>query len=324
MTGLAEVGGDLGLQLVVADADRAVQPRPLQHRRPHGRRHLPRVAEVAVPLARAEERLVPAEHLEHHGDAAPLQRPDRRHHLRRRGEVVRGVDRQEDRVRALLVRRAQRHARPDAELPGLVGRRRDHRALVDDAAAADHDGLARQLGLAQDLHRRQEHVEVDVEHPAGPGRLMGLAPEAAAAVGGLELVEPGQQQQVGDHRPDLGEDHLGVEVGGALDLAGGVADRDAARAARRRPSGRPSARGPPRRRRRRGRRTGGRTTRAPAGGGTPATAVRRTRTRVLRSARSIGSTRSTIRRTPGLCRTRNGDDATTARPSSAAARSSVT
>ena len=37
----------------------------------------------------------------------------------------------------------------------------------------------------------------------------------------------------------------------------------------------------------------------------------------------MGSTRSTIRRRPPLCRTRNGEEATTERPSSAAARSSL-
>ena len=46
-------------------------------------------------------------------------------------------------------------------------------------------------------------------------------------------------------------------------------------------------------------------------------------TRVLRSDRSSGSTSSAIRLTPRLCRTRNGDDATTARPSSEALRSSA-
>ena len=43
---------------------------------------------------------------------------------------------------------------------------------------------------------------------------------------------------------------------------------------------------------------------------------------MLRSARSSGSTRSAIRRMSGRCRTRNGEDATTAMPSSAASCSS--
>ncbi len=173
-----------------------------------------------MALARADERLVPAEHLEHDRHAAPLQAAHGGHHLRRGGEVVRRVDRQEDRVGALLVRRPQRHAGPDAELARFVRRRRDDRALVDDPAAADHDRLAGQLGLAQDLDRGQEHVEVDVQHPPHVGALR----RWRQGVGRLELVEPGQQQQVGDHRPDLGQQHVGVEVGGPLDPAGGVAD----------------------------------------------------------------------------------------------------
>ena len=43
---------------------------------------------------------------------------------------------------------------------------------------------------------------------------------------------------------------------------------------------------------------------------------------MLRSARSSGSTRSAIRRMSGRCRTRNGEDDTTAMPSSAASCSS--
>ena len=175
------------------------------------------------PSPGPEERLVPAEHLEHDGYAAPLEAAERGHHLRGRGEVVRRVDGQEDRVRALLVRRPQRHAGPDPELARLVRRRRDHRALVDDPAPTDHDRLAGQLRLAQDLDRRQEHVEVDVQHPPGhAGPLRGRRQR----VGRLQLVETGEQQQVGDHRPDLREQHVGVEVGGALDPAGRVADRE--------------------------------------------------------------------------------------------------
>ena len=84
---------------------------------------------VAVALARPEERLVPAEHLDHHRHAAPLEDAQRVHHLGRRRVVGRRVDRQEHRVRALAGRDPQRHAGADAELAGLVRRgRRPRRA----------------------------------------------------------------------------------------------------------------------------------------------------------------------------------------------------
>ena len=230
-------------------------------------RHLPRVAEVAVTLARAEEGLVPAEHLEHDGYAAPLEVTERRHHLRRGREVVRRVDGQEHRIGALLVRRPQRHAGPDAELARLVRRRRDHRALVDDAAAADHDRLAGQLRACAGSRlppgtcrgRRGAPIAVPCQVRSGGG--------GSASVR-LELVEPGEQQQVGDHRPDLRQQHVGVEVGGPLDPSRSRRRRRAARAGRRRPSGRPSTRGDTT-----VGRVGevaaqhGRTTRAPAGAG---------------------------------------------------------
>ena len=99
---LAELGRDLGPQLVVADADRAVQPGRGQHLGADllGERRAGRPARRA-PSPRPEERLVPAEHLDHHRHAAPLQRRAACHHLRRGRVVRRPVDRQEHRVRAL-------------------------------------------------------------------------------------------------------------------------------------------------------------------------------------------------------------------------------
>ena len=81
------------------------------------------------------------------------------------------VDRQEHRVGALAGRDPQRHAGADAELAGLVRRRRHHAALGRVAATADDDRQPRQLGAAQHLDRRDELVEVDVQHP----RLRGAA-----------------------------------------------------------------------------------------------------------------------------------------------------
>ena len=69
--GLGEAGGRLGLSLRLADADRARQP---------GRREDPRLIDAASAsgssVARADERLVPAPHLDDH-----RERPQRGHHL---------------------------------------------------------------------------------------------------------------------------------------------------------------------------------------------------------------------------------------------------
>lgn len=48
----------------------------------------------------------------------------------------------------------------------LVGRRRDDGPLGGVAPAADDDRVARELGVAQHLDRREELVHVDVQHPA--------------------------------------------------------------------------------------------------------------------------------------------------------------
>ena len=111
----------------------------------------------------ADERLVPAEHLDDRaGDRAQGVHHDGR------GRVVRRlVDRQQHGLGARRTAILQRHPRPDPELAGLVGRRRDHAALGRVAAAADDHRQPGQLGATEDLHRRDELVHVDMEHPAG-------------------------------------------------------------------------------------------------------------------------------------------------------------
>ena len=126
----------------------------------------------------------------------------------------------------------------------------------------------------------------------------------------LEHVHPGHCTQVDDDRPELREHHVGGQVAGPLDQRGALADRSARRATS---DGhlvllelvghRPWPRRP-------GRRTAPRRTAGPARWLFAATATRRTSTRVLRSARSSGSTSSAIRAYPApWCRRRNGDDA---------------
>jgi hypothetical protein len=154
--GLGEAGGDLGPQPVVADAHRAGEPGSVaDDLLDLGRQRL------GVVRGRAEERLVPAQDLDH--DRQGRQRGH--HHLGHR-VVGRRVRRQEHRVGAQPGRGAQRHARVDAEAAGLVRRGGDHRPLRRVARPAHHHRLAPQLGVPGHLDRGEELVEVDVEDPA--------------------------------------------------------------------------------------------------------------------------------------------------------------
>ena len=152
---LAEPGGDLGLQLVLADPHRAVQLRgllDLARQRPAER--------LGVLGVDADERLVPAEHLHHRAG-----RPEHLHHLLRDLLVGGPVHREEHRVRQPLGRRPQRQPGVHAVLPGLVGRGAHHAALGRVAVTAHHHGPAAQFGMPEDLDRRDELVEVHVQHP---------------------------------------------------------------------------------------------------------------------------------------------------------------
>ena len=76
--------------LGVADPDRGVQAVARAPGRGRARRS-PRITEVLGPsLPGRQERLVPPEDLDHDRHAAPLQRPERVHHLGRGGVVRRG------------------------------------------------------------------------------------------------------------------------------------------------------------------------------------------------------------------------------------------
>ncbi len=154
---LAESGGELRLQPVVPDADRAVEPGGVAHpaldRAGHG---------LGVVALDGEEGLVPAEYLDDRVEA-----PQHRHHPLGRLLVGLAVDGQEHRVGASACRRAQRQAGLHAELPRLVRRGAHHTALGRVAVAADDHGPTAQFGVAQHLDRRDELVEVHVQHPSG-------------------------------------------------------------------------------------------------------------------------------------------------------------
>ena len=77
----------------------------------------------------------------------------------------------EDGVRTLLGRSAQRHGGMHSELARFIRCRRDHAALVP--LSADHDRLAFQRRIEQFFHRDEEGVHIDVEDGAGEGGLLG-------------------------------------------------------------------------------------------------------------------------------------------------------
>ena len=66
----------------------------------------------------------------------------------------------------------QRHPGAHPELAGLVGRGRDDGSLGRVAASADDHRQPGQLGASQDLHRRDELVHVDVQHPVRHGDIL--------------------------------------------------------------------------------------------------------------------------------------------------------
>ena len=155
---LAEVGGDLGLELVVADPHRAVQPGALEDRRPHVLANASRV----VGLARR-------------GTPRPSRAPRRARRSERSVSMTCAdarvvglvVDRQEHRVGARSRRRCAAACRT---------RRRSARASYDAVATTPRSvgsprpptttGQPGQLGVAEHLDRGDELVEVDVQHPA--------------------------------------------------------------------------------------------------------------------------------------------------------------
>ena len=189
---LAEARRDLGLQLVVADADRAVQA--------GGRLDVGDEAAgeaLRVIGGDADERLVPAEDLDR---AAGF--PQHVHHYRGDLVIRVGVHRQEHAVRAALGGGAQRLAGVHAELPRLVGGGGDHAALGRVAVPADHDRLAAQLGMALPARRRRGTGPCPGAAPrrswqqsypaAASGRAMRLMPVSVKAAMQRDVLRPGE------------------------------------------------------------------------------------------------------------------------------------
>ena len=165
---LAEPGGQLGLELVFADADRAFE--------------VGHCADAVLDLAGerfrivgfgGEEGLVPAGHLDDRVELA-----QRRHHHRRRGLVRFAVHGQEHRIGTALAGGTQGEARAHPEGACLIRRRADHATFGRVTITPHHHRAPAQLRVAQHLDRGDELVEVHVQHPAGhasvslPGRAL--------------------------------------------------------------------------------------------------------------------------------------------------------
>ena len=159
--GLAELGGQLGDELGAADADRGGQtPGGRGHRRLEVGDQQPQsgVGELdrSVGLGQVDERLVQRQRLHRGG-----QLPQDPHHLATGRSVGLEPAGQEGGVRRPPAGLVGRHGRADAEPTRLV-RRRGHHATL--ARPADDHGLAAQRGLVALLDRREERVEVEVQH----------------------------------------------------------------------------------------------------------------------------------------------------------------
>ena len=169
---LLGVGGDLGHQLVGADADRDAQAgglADLGHQPAHRRARGDEAREVGVGLVEADDL-----------DAVELLAHDPHH---RPGDLAVGVEvgRDDDRLGAQPPGPRRRHGGADAEAPRLVGGGGDDRARP---AAGDDHRQAPQLRAALQLDRRVERVEVEVGDAAGHPPRVRPAPDGAAALSG--------------------------------------------------------------------------------------------------------------------------------------------
>ena len=150
------IGRDLRDQPRDRNPDRAVQLRGGLHPLVQQVRRAQRRPVQPLGAAHIEIRLVDRRHLDER-----RERSQHFVHLVRALAVPLGMAIDEDRLRAQLVRGAQRHRRMHAELPRRIGRRRDHPALV--RPSADHDRLAFQRRVEQLFHGHEERVHVDME-----------------------------------------------------------------------------------------------------------------------------------------------------------------
>ena len=75
------------------------------------------------------------------------------------------IDGQDHGVGHFPRRNAQRHSGTHAERPGFIGCGGHHRPFRGVAPTADNDRLARKLRPPEHFDRRDELVEIDVQHP---------------------------------------------------------------------------------------------------------------------------------------------------------------
>ena len=156
--GLAELGGQLGLQLVLSNPDRAARARSPRARAGGCRGRSPPDRRCRRPTNASSQ---PSTSTTPPGRSAGRPSPGR---TPRRTPLV---GRQEHRLRAPCAAPSAWADRSARRTPAPRTRPCHHAALGRVAVAAHHHRAPTQLGSAQHLHRRDELVHVDMEHPAG-------------------------------------------------------------------------------------------------------------------------------------------------------------
>ncbi len=171
--GLAQVGGDLGDELVGCHAHGGSEPGTLADQALDLARDVFAVTQRARPRRDVKERLVERQALHQRRELA-----EDRKHLPGHVRVVADARPDADGVGAAPQRLAHGHGRVDAVAAHLVARRRHH---APSARAAHDDGPAAQRWVVALLDRRVEGVHVHVQDGAvvhGPKDTRAAAPRA--------------------------------------------------------------------------------------------------------------------------------------------------
>ena len=162
---LAQVGCDLGDQLVGRNAHGRSEFRPLTDAALDFARNVLRAAEGALARGHVEKRLVERESLHQRRELV-----EHGEDLLRHRAVMTDARMHHDRLGATAQRFACRHCRVHAELADFVARGCDDATI---AAATHDDGFAAQLRVVALLDRCVERIHVDVQD--GTGRFHGEA-----------------------------------------------------------------------------------------------------------------------------------------------------
>ena len=148
-------GCELGDELGRGGTDGAGQPRLILHASANTLPDLSRRTEDAARPGDIQEGLIDAQPFDQRGHVV-----EDRHDLSRQHPILLEMRFEHDRTRAQTHGPRQRHCRAHAILAGRVVRGGHHRAR---RPPGDDDGLRHQLRPVEQLHRREERVEVDVQ-----------------------------------------------------------------------------------------------------------------------------------------------------------------